>query len=59
MTPEMVADAARALRPGIVYPYHYGDTGTSRIEASLSATPEIKIGAADGIGAKCRQPLLP
>jgi L-ascorbate metabolism protein UlaG (beta-lactamase superfamily) len=26
MTPEMVADAARAIRPRILYPYHYGDT---------------------------------
>lgn len=26
MTPEMVADAATAFRPRILYPYHYGDT---------------------------------
>lgn len=26
MTPEMVADAARAFRPKILYPYHYGET---------------------------------
>ena len=26
MTPEMVADAARAIRPRILYPYHYGQT---------------------------------
>jgi L-ascorbate metabolism protein UlaG (beta-lactamase superfamily) len=26
MTPEMVADAARAMRPKILYPYHFGDT---------------------------------
>ncbi|HLP75193.1 MAG TPA: MBL fold metallo-hydrolase [Bacteroidales bacterium] len=26
MTPEMVADAAKAFRPKILYPYHYGDT---------------------------------
>jgi L-ascorbate metabolism protein UlaG (beta-lactamase superfamily) len=35
MTPEMVADAAMAFRPGILYPYHYGDTDTSRIEELL------------------------
>src|SRR5512145_664822 len=28
MTPEMVADAARAFQPKILYPYHYGETNT-------------------------------
>ena len=31
MTPEMVADAARAFKPKILYPYHTGDTDTSEI----------------------------
>jgi L-ascorbate metabolism protein UlaG (beta-lactamase superfamily) len=31
MTPEMVADAVRAFRPRILYPYHFGDTDTSRL----------------------------
>ncbi len=31
MTPEMVADAALAFRPKILYPYHYGDTNTKII----------------------------
>jgi L-ascorbate metabolism protein UlaG (beta-lactamase superfamily) len=31
MTPEMVADAAKAFKPKILYPYHYGDTNTDRI----------------------------
>lgn len=35
MTPEMVADAARAFKPQILYPYHYGDTDTGRIENLL------------------------
>ncbi|MCP4897746.1 MAG: MBL fold metallo-hydrolase [bacterium] len=26
MTPEMVADAAKAFKPKILYPYHFGDT---------------------------------
>ena len=26
MTPEMVADAARAMKPRLLYPYHYGNT---------------------------------
>lgn len=43
MTPEMVADAARALRPRIVYPYHYGDTDTSRIVELLKTDPGIEV----------------
>ncbi|MBL7213571.1 MAG: MBL fold metallo-hydrolase [Desulfobacteraceae bacterium] len=31
MTPEMVADAAKAFKPKILYPYHYGGTDTSEI----------------------------
>ncbi len=31
MTPEMVADAARAFKPKILYPYHYGETDTKKI----------------------------
>jgi L-ascorbate metabolism protein UlaG (beta-lactamase superfamily) len=31
MTPEMVADAAMAFKPKILYPYHYGDTNTEEI----------------------------
>ena len=29
MTPEMVSDAAKAFRPRVLYPYHYGKTDTS------------------------------
>jgi L-ascorbate metabolism protein UlaG (beta-lactamase superfamily) len=31
MTPGMVADAAKAFRPRILYPYHFGETDTSEI----------------------------
>jgi L-ascorbate metabolism protein UlaG (beta-lactamase superfamily) len=31
MTPEMVADAAKAFKPKILYPYHYGETNTDKI----------------------------
>jgi len=31
MTPEMVADAALAIKPKILYPYHYGDTNTDEL----------------------------
>lgn len=35
MTPEMVADAARAFRPAVLYPYHYGSTDTSVLTGLL------------------------
>jgi L-ascorbate metabolism protein UlaG (beta-lactamase superfamily) len=31
MTPAMVADAALAFKPKILYPYHFGDTDTNEI----------------------------
>ena len=31
MTPAMVADAAKAFKPRILYPYHYGETDTNEI----------------------------
>lgn len=31
MTPRMVADAAKAFQPGILYPYHYGETDPARL----------------------------
>lgn len=38
MTPEMVADAARMLRPKILYPYHYGETDPAKLTALLSGS---------------------
>ncbi len=43
MTPEMVADAAKSFRPKILYPYHYGDTDTSRIVGLLKSIKEIEV----------------
>ncbi len=31
MTPEMVADAVRAFKPKILYPYHFGETNTQKL----------------------------
>jgi L-ascorbate metabolism protein UlaG (beta-lactamase superfamily) len=31
MTPEMVADTAKVFKPKILYPYHFGDTDTSKL----------------------------
>lgn len=35
MTPEMVADAAKAFKPKVLYPYHYGDTDVNRLVTLL------------------------
>ncbi len=43
MTPEMVADAARMISPKILYPYHFGQTDTSRLAALLKDRPGIEI----------------
>ena len=43
MTPEMVADAAKAFKPKILYPYHYGDTDTSTLMALMKDTGGIEL----------------
>lgn len=43
MTPEMVADAAKAFRPKILYPYHFGDTDTSELTGLLADEETIEV----------------
>ena len=43
MNPEMVADAAKAFRPKILYPYHYGETDTSNLEQLMKDTQDVEI----------------
>ncbi len=43
MTPEMVADAAKAFKPKILYPYHYGRTDTSMIVELLKGVKGIEV----------------
>ena len=43
MTPEMVADAAKAFRPKILYPYHFGETDTSRLIELLKDTRDVEV----------------
>ena len=43
MTPEMVADAARAFQPGILYPYHFGRTDTSKLVDLLKDAKETEV----------------
>ncbi len=43
MTPKMVADAAKAFRPKILYPYHYGNTDPSQIAELLKNEEDIEV----------------
>jgi L-ascorbate metabolism protein UlaG (beta-lactamase superfamily) len=43
MTPEMAADAVRMFNPKVLYPYHFGETDTSKIVSLLKATPGIEV----------------
>ncbi len=43
MTPEMVADAAAAFRPKILYPYHYGETDPTRLVELLQGQKDIEV----------------
>ncbi len=43
MTPEMVADAAKAFKPKIMYPYHYDETFISRIIELLKDSKDIEV----------------
>ena len=43
MTPEMVADAARAFRPKVLYPYHYGEADTAQLVELLKDEPDIEV----------------
>jgi L-ascorbate metabolism protein UlaG (beta-lactamase superfamily) len=43
MTPEMVAEAAKAFRPRVLYPYHYGDTDTRKLVDLLKGETGIEI----------------
>jgi len=47
MTPEMVADAAKAFRPKILYPYHYGSTDTARLVELLKGEEGIEVRVRD------------
>jgi len=43
MTPEMVADAVKAFKPKILYPYHFGDTKTDKLIELLKDNKEIEV----------------
>ena len=43
MKPDMVADAARTLRPRILYPYHYQGTDPQELVKLLKDEQEIEV----------------
>ena len=43
MTPAMVADAAKAFKPKVLYPYHFGNTDTTQLVELMKDTPEVEV----------------
>jgi L-ascorbate metabolism protein UlaG (beta-lactamase superfamily) len=43
MTPEMVTDIAKTIRPKVLYPYHYGNTKTSKLTELLKEEKDIEV----------------
>jgi L-ascorbate metabolism protein UlaG (beta-lactamase superfamily) len=43
MTPEMVADAAKMVKPRILYPYHYGETDPNELVKLLAGEKDIEV----------------
>jgi L-ascorbate metabolism protein UlaG (beta-lactamase superfamily) len=43
MTPEMVADAAKAFKPRVLYPYHYGSTDVRKLVELLEGEKSIEV----------------
>ena len=47
MTPQQVASAARAFKPKILYPYHFGDTDVTELQRLLGSDRDIEIRVRD------------
>jgi L-ascorbate metabolism protein UlaG (beta-lactamase superfamily) len=43
MTPEMVAEAAKRIKPAILYPYHFGKTDTALLVSLLKDEKAIQV----------------
>lgn len=43
MTVEMAADAVKAIKPKVFYPYHYGETDLSELEKLLKPLTEVEM----------------
>jgi L-ascorbate metabolism protein UlaG (beta-lactamase superfamily) len=42
MTVEQAAEAVNSFKPGIVYPYHYGDSDLDAFEAAVGEGVEVR-----------------
>ena len=43
MTPEQAIEAINTFKPGIVYPYHYGESDLSVLEGGVGAHTEVRL----------------
>jgi L-ascorbate metabolism protein UlaG (beta-lactamase superfamily) len=43
MTPEMVAEAARAMRPKVLYPYHTGESDLTKLTELMKGVPGVEL----------------
>ena len=43
MTPEMVAEAANACKPKVLYPYHFAETDTDQLVELMKNSPEMEV----------------
>jgi L-ascorbate metabolism protein UlaG (beta-lactamase superfamily) len=43
MSPAMAAHAAKAFRPKILYPYHYGETDPAELVRMLAGEKDIEV----------------
>jgi L-ascorbate metabolism protein UlaG (beta-lactamase superfamily) len=43
MTPEQAAEAARIIKPAVLYPYHYGDTDVNKMQSLLASEKGIDV----------------
>jgi len=43
MTLEMAANAARMIRPKVLYPYHFGDTEIEKLVGMLEGEPDLEV----------------
>jgi L-ascorbate metabolism protein UlaG (beta-lactamase superfamily) len=43
MTPDQVADTARAMKPKILYPYHFGETDTNELVRLMQGEKNIEV----------------
>jgi L-ascorbate metabolism protein UlaG (beta-lactamase superfamily) len=43
MTPDQAVEAINTFKPGIVYPYHYGDSDLSVLEAGIGDHTEVRL----------------